>query len=306
MFCVFVAALAVICFTALSTNVSAQDIDDNYDPPAAGEPLTGPRTAKCLIEVQGTEYLRDFCSFLPSNQKDGSFTIAEYVINRSVEAKVILSSPGSKVGVAYWSGPSGGRTDHELGPAHSEGACWRVGDVRGKAETRLCAWSTPAVDQPAPKAPPADTKDFVYYGMRVGMYDAIDSRDQIDTDFARIVTKKNRDAAILRCRSNGDFTAECIESTLREVPTPILTANCVTGTFAYALALGDCNHCKPPQTLKFLGANPHSEEGADFLIQNNSLGETTDGSWASTYQFALDAYSLLCPKTLARARPVRR
>ena len=130
---------------------------------------------------------------------------------------------------------------------------------------------------------------------------------EIDTDCARIVTKKNRDAAILVCRSNHDFTNECIERTLQDAPTPILTANCSAGTFAYALGSGHCDRCEAPQTLKFLGKNPHNDEGADFLIQDLKSGDVgiLDSSWASTYQFALDAYALLCPKTLEKAQPAR-
>ena len=225
-----------------------------------------------------------------------------HVRKHFLKAEVNLSAPTSKDAVASWNGPNGERLV-ELGPAHSEGACWRVGNAKGKDETRLCAWSSLAVFEPTPKEPPANTKEFVYYGMRVGMYDAIASTVGIDTDRARIVTKKIRDAAILACRSNRDFTAECIERTLRDAPTPILTADCSAGTFAYALGLGGCDHCDAPQTWKFLGKNPRSDEGPDFLIQDVKSGETMDGSWASTYGFALDAYKLLCPKALEKAQP---
>jgi hypothetical protein len=206
------ATLAVICCIAFPATLSAQDIHDDDEFRAArehGQNATGLRTANCLIKVQGIEYVRGFCAFIPSDKKDGSFVIAGHVQKRFLEAKVILSAPASKDAVAYWSGPNGERLV-ELGLAHSEGACWRVGDAKGKDETRLCAWNSLAVDQPTPKEPPADTKDFVYYGMRVGMYDAIGSRVGVDTDRARIVTKKSRDAAILVCRSNHDFTDECI------------------------------------------------------------------------------------------------
>jgi hypothetical protein len=303
------ATLAVICCIAFPATLSAQDIHDDDELRAArehGQNATGLRTANCLIKVQGIEYVRGFCTFIPSDKKDGSFVIARHVNKRFLEAKVILSAPASKDAVAYWNGPNGERLV-ELGPAHSEGACWRVGNAKGEDETRLCAWNSLAVDQPTPNEPPQDTKDFVYYGMRVGMYDAIDSRIGIDTDRARIVTKKSRDAAILLCRSNHDFTDECIKSTLHDTPTPILTANCPAGTFAYALGSGDCDHCEAPQALKFLGKNPHSDNGADFLIQDLKSGDVgiMDGSWASTYEFALDAYALLCPKTLEKARPAR-
>jgi hypothetical protein len=242
------------------------------------------------------------------------FTISETVHKRFLRARIILSAPASKEGVAYWNGPNGENTLVELGPAHSEGACWRVGDAKGKDETRLCAWNPKLVtDEPTPKEPPADTKDFVYYGMRSGTYDAISSRVGTDTDHALIVTKKSRDAAILVCRSNHDFTAECIESTLHDAPTPILTANCSTGTFAYALASG-CNHCEVPQSLTFLGRNHESVEAADgselpdFRIEYRDVdgSRILDGSWVSTYGFALNAYALLCPKTLEKARAVQK
>ena len=228
------ATLVVIC--CIPATLSAQDFHDGDELRAArehGQNATGLRTANCLIKIQGIEYVRGFCTFIPSDKKDGSFVIAKRVDKRFLEAKVILSAPASKDAVAFWNGPNGERLV-ELGLAHSEGACWRVGDAKGKDETRLCAWSSLVVDQPTPKEPPADTKDFVYYGMRVGMYDAIDSRVGTDTDRARIVTKKSRDAAILVCRSNHDFTGECIERTLHDALTPILTANCSAGTFAYA------------------------------------------------------------------------
>jgi hypothetical protein len=308
----FVIVLMAACCIAFSAKLSAQGIDVDDELRAArehGQNATGVRTANCLIQVRGVEYLHGFCIFIPSDKKDGSFTLSEHVHKHFLRAKIVLSAPASKDGVASWSGPDGGRTLVELGPAHSEGACWRVGDAKGKDETRLCAWNSKlAVDEPTPKAPPADTKDFVYYGMRTGMYDAISSRAGIDTDRARIVTEKSRDAAIIVCRSNHDFTAECIGSTLHDAPTPILTADCPAGTFAYALGgYGDCDHCELPQSLKFLGRNPHSDKGADFLIQDiKSGGDVMDGSWASTYQFAIDAYALLCPKALEAARSARR
>jgi hypothetical protein len=301
------ATLAVNCCVAFPASLSAQDIGDDDELRATrvhGPYASGLRTAKCLIKVQGIEYLRGFCTFIPSDKKDGSFHIVTTVNKHFLKAEVVLSAPASKDAVAYWNGPNGERTLVELGPAHSEGACWRVGNAKGKDETRLCAWNSLAADQPTPKEPPQDTKDFVYYGMRIGMYDAIDSKVGIDTDRARIVTKKSRDAAIINCRRNGDFTAECIERVLHDAPTPILTANCSAGTFAYALGSGGCDHCEPPQTFKFLGKNLQSDGGPDFLIiQNLKSGSTMDGSWASTYTFAADAYELLCPKTLEKARP---
>jgi hypothetical protein len=305
----FLIVLTATCCIAFSATLSAQDTGADDELRAArehGQNATGVRTVNCLIQVRGVEYLHGFCTFIPSDKKDGSFTLVEHVHNHFLRAEIVLSAPASKDGVAYWSGPDGGRTLVELGPARSEGACWRVGDAKGKDETRLCAWNAKlAVDEPTPKEPPAETKDFVYYGMRTGMYDAISSRDGIDTDHARIVTDKSRAAAIISCRSNHDFTSECIAKTLQEAPTPILTADCPAGTFTDALGSGDCDHCEPPQGLKFLGKNPHSDEGAHFLIQYLKGGDVMDGSWASTYDFAIDAYALLCPKTLEAARSVR-
>jgi hypothetical protein len=150
------ATLAVICCIAFPATLSAQDIHDDDEFRAArehGQNATGLRTANCLIKVQGIEYVRGFCAFIPSDKKDGSFVIAGHVQKRFLEAKVILSAPASKDAVAYWSGPNGERLV-ELGLAHSEGACWRVGDAKGKDETRLCAWNSLAVDQPTPKEPP--------------------------------------------------------------------------------------------------------------------------------------------------------
>jgi hypothetical protein len=306
------AALAVIGCIASSATLSAQGVDVDDELRAArehGQNASGVRTANCLIKVRGVEYLRGFCTFIPSDEKDGSFTIAGNVHERFLRARIILSAPASKDGVASWNGPNGeGTLLVELGLAHSEGACWRVGDVKGKAETRLCAWNSRlAVDEPTPKEPSEHTKDFVYYRMRLGMYDVIASRAGIDTDHARIATEKSRDAAIIVCRSNHDFSVECIERTLHDAPTPILTADCPAGTFAYALGLRDCDHCEPPPDLKFLGRNPHSDKGEDFLIQDLTSGGVgiMDGSWASTYELAIDAYALLCPKTLEKARPAR-
>ena len=99
-----------------------------------------PGYACCLIEVRGIEYVRGFCTFIPSDKRDGSFVIARHVQKHFLEAQVVLSAPASKDAVAYWNGPNGERLV-ELGPAHSEGACWRVGSAKGKDETRLCAWS---------------------------------------------------------------------------------------------------------------------------------------------------------------------
>jgi hypothetical protein len=305
---ILAAALAVVCCIVCSVTLSAQGVDVDDELRAAREHghATGVRTANCLIRIQGAEYLHDFCTFIPSDAKDGSFTLAARVNKQFLSAKIILSAPASKEGVAYWNGPDGGRAPLlELGPAHSEGACWRVDDASAKGGTRICAWNSKlAVEQPTPKEPAAGTTDFIYYGMRAGMYDAIVSRTGIDTDHARIVTAKSRDAAIIDCRSNHDFTAECIERTLRDAPTPILTADCSAGTFADALGSGDCDSCELPQRLKFLGRNPHSDQGPDFLVQYVDGGGAgpLDGSWASTYEFAIGAYALLCPRALERAR----
>ena len=297
-------ATTLACWVGFPAAPSAQTIDHDdrlREAREQGSP-TGLRTANCLIKIQGIEYLRDFCTFIPSDTKDGSFEIVTVINKRFIKAKVVVSAHARKDAIAYWNGPNAERQYVELGPAHAEGACWRVGNAKGKDETRLCAWSSLAVDQPTPKEPPENSKDFVSYGMRVGMYEAIDSRAGMDTDHARIVTRKSRDAAIINCRSNGNFTIECIEDTLRRTPTPILTANCSTGLFAYALGISkDCDHCEVPQVFKFLGKNPHKEEGAEFLIQRVENGYAMDGSWASTYGFALDAYALLCPKTFEKA-----
>jgi hypothetical protein len=299
------AALVVVCCVGFSATLFAQAVDDDELRAARehGQSATGVRTANCLIKVRGVEYLRGFCTFIPSEAKDGSFTIVGHVEKHSLQARVVLPANASKDGIASWNGSSGGTTRLvELGQAHSEGACWRVGDAKGNDETRLCAWNSKlAIDEPTPKEPPPNSTDFVYYGMRAGMYDAIEARSGIDTDHARIVTKKSRDAAIILCRGyNHDFTAECIAQTLSLAPTPLLTANCPAGTFTNPLALGDCDHCQPPQDLKFLGKSPHSDQGPDLLIQTRD-GSLLDGSWASTYSFASDTFRLLCPETLKKA-----
>jgi len=297
-------ALAAVCSVGFSAALFAQAVDDEFRAAREhGLNATGVRIANCLIKVRGVEYLRGFCTFIPSKAKDGSFTITADVDKHFFQARVALLAPAGKDGIASWNGPNGGTAPLvELGQAHSEGACWRLGDAKGKDETRLCAWNSKlAVDEPTPKEPPPDSKDFVYYGMRAGMYDAIEARSGIDTDHARIVTKKSRDAAIIFCRGyNHDFTAECIAQTLLLAPTPLLAANCPAGTFTNPLGLQDCDHCQPPQDLKFLGRNPHSDQGPDFLIQNRD-GSLMDGSWASTYSFASDVFGLLCPETLKKA-----
>lgn len=258
----------------------------------------GVRTAKCLIKIHGVEYLHDFCAFIPGSTQDGSFTIATF----RVEAKVVVSAPASKRGVAYWNGPSRkGAATTELGPVHSEGACW-TGDPKGASEIRLCAWSTLAADRPTPSEP---RTGIVYFGMRDGMYDAIVSSEGMDTDHARIITKKSHDAAIIFCRGQYDFTAECIEDSFRGSPTPILTADCPAGKFSYALRPGPCDRCEPPKDLKFLGKGPKGDGGPNYIIESPGPDgpDVMDGSFASTYDIALSAFAALCPKTLENAGP---
>jgi hypothetical protein len=304
-----VAAFAIIGCVSLAAKSSAQVVDDDELNDARQHGPSGLRTARCLIKVRGVVYLHDFCTFIPGDKKDGSFSLAASVDKRFLDFKVILSAPDSKVGVAYSKLDWDGRV--ELGPAHSEGACWRVGDAKGKhKETRLCAWNSLAVDQPTPEEPTLKRKDYVYYGERMGMYDGIASRAGMDTDHARIVTKKSRDAAIINCRSNHDFTVECIESVLKDAPTPTLTADCLAGTFSNASVGHDCDHCEPPRNLKMLGRNPQAGQagqGPDILIQrlDSDNPEILDGSGASSYDSAIWAYERLCPNT-KRKTPVTR
>jgi hypothetical protein len=68
------AALAVICCMAFSASLSAQgaEVDDELAAVREhGQNPTGLRRADCLIKVQGVEYLHGYCSFNPSDQKDG-------------------------------------------------------------------------------------------------------------------------------------------------------------------------------------------------------------------------------------------
>lgn len=197
------AAVSVVCCLGFSATPLAQAVND-----APGRPRTRPECSRrpdCKLPDQGSwrRISPRLLYFHPSEAKDGSFTITARVDKHFLRARIALLAPAVKDGVASWNGPNGGTAPLvELGQAHSEGACWRVGNAAGKEdETRLCAWNSKlAVDEPTPKEPPPNSKDFVYYGMRAGMCNAIESRSGIDTDHARIVTKKSRDAAIILCR----------------------------------------------------------------------------------------------------------
>jgi hypothetical protein len=234
----------LITFFVTSFNVQIHAADGETGRPA--------RAAQCFLEVSGDYYFGGDCMFAPLD-KLGSFRItgknglsaqvtvkprsAEYVDKQHLPGTMLQPWDGSKEvgsdsGDASWSGPQGGpATAFQLGDLiNNERGCW-VGDDPKEVlkEPQVCAWDKSQRLYLGPT--PVETSWHLAWGERQGMYARIISSSGLDTEHATIVAEPSREGAIIWCRANHDYSAECIKELIgSDTPTikKTLQANCKT------------------------------------------------------------------------------
>ncbi len=241
------------------------------------------RPASCLVEVGGKALISGPCEFVNLDPA-GSFKVS---VAEGAEAEVRVAGKDAKALVR--ASPQGEPTD--LGAFLQDGGCWDpLGDP--EANTKICAFAGAGFDvEPDPKF---DDSAIIYWGSRIGMFDAIDKRQGLDTAHARIVTAASRDGAIVFCREySHDYTQACIAKALAARPPQQLTADCprkrFTGFNGWRVAYVGPNHGDP-------AVMPLTK----YLFRDVASGKLLDGSEASSYPIAEGIYAALCPKTAPR------
>ena len=209
------------------------------------------RAAQCFLGIDGVRYGYGDCLFTPLD-KMGSFRI---VFDKGLSAQVKVEThsadyvdklhlPGTKLqpwpgsteisrgsGDASWSGPQGGdATTIDIGGvANLKNGCWI-----SMPDTHVCAWDKGQRLYLGPT--PVEPNGGLAWGERAGMSARIISSSGLDTENAIVTAERSRDGAIVWCRSDGDFSLECIRHTMED-DGPLarakttLRANCKTKTY---------------------------------------------------------------------------
>lgn len=208
--------------------------------------------------------------------KAGSFKITT---DKGFSALVKVKAP--KTADVSWSGPNGGdAAANSLESAIYESGCWFVDRTLDPTDrTVVCAWSKDArlFLGPTPAEPPSLG---LAWGERDGMDAQILSSAGLGTDNATLTAVKDRNGAIIWCRSNSNYTMECIEGTLKDTGSAlgkaILHANC--------------------KTKKFTDYRGRNLEALDDDILNLDTNEKLGNSASSGSTVALSAFNALCPE----------
>jgi hypothetical protein len=104
---------------------------------------------------------------------------------------------------------------------------WRAS--RGR-KTKICAFT--GADFNVEPDPPVDKSAILYWGVRLGMFDQIDRRQDLDSAHAMIHTVPSRAAAMIYCREFvRDYTQVCIAKAQASRRPQELTADCLRKTF---------------------------------------------------------------------------
>jgi uncharacterized protein len=252
----------------------------NLDEPSQRQPgRLGPATVKCLLEVNDVHYIGGLCTFTPIDSQ-GSFRIAD---GQGLGLIAQVMSTKKDEGAASWNGPLGGNNSGtDLGTAYLQGGCWETD------KARICSWDTDAqvsLEKTPPEPSPGET---VFWGSRVGMYDDIISKADLNSSHAQIRTAPSRNGAITFCRQyDRDYSLKCIENQLANSNVRIITANCASRQFVDFSG----------GSFQFLGPNNNKDGDvtASYLIRNARTGEILDGSSASGYSVEGGIFKALCP-----------
>lgn len=282
-----------------SFSVKSHAAEDKTERPA--------RAAQCFLEVSGVYYFGGDCLFAPLD-KLGSFRItgenglsaqvtvkprsADYVDKQHLPGTMLQPWPGSKEvgsgsGDASWSGPQGGQaTAFHLGEAfNDERGCWVGSDPKDPmTETHVCAWDKSQRLYLGPT--PVEPSSSLAWGERQGMYARIISSSGLDTEYASITAEKSREGAIIWCRVNHDYSAECIRHWLDD-----------DTQFAHEKKTTLHANCKTKKYTDFIGRNLQDLNDDILNLDTNDKLSTYAGGTA----VASSAFEALCPKAAAAA-----
>ena len=249
----------------------------------AGIGCAAARPAYCLVEVGGKALISGPCGFDPLDQ-NGSFKVSG-----DHGAGAELRVKGQDATAAILPAPHGGAAP--LVAVDRYGGCWAtLNDTDRKI--KICAFSSTDFNvEPDPKI---DDSAIVYYGIRLGMFDQIEKRQDLNSAHAMIRTIPTRAAAMILCREySNDYTQACIAQALAERHPQELTADCpgkqFTGFDGWRVAYIGPNH-----------GNASVMPLIKYLFKDVASGRLLDGSSASSYSIAESIYTALCPKTAPR------
>ena len=286
-------AVLNILFVSLFT-IQSHETEDDTERPA--------RAAQCFLEVNGIYYFGGDCLFAPLD-KLGSFRIAlktglsaqviakprsaDYVDKQHLPGTKLEPWPGSKEvgagsGDASWSGPRGGQaTAIQLGETFNSGrGCWVGYDGNDiTKETLLCAWDKNQRLELGPT--PVEPSWTLAWGERGGMYARIISSSGLDTEHASITAEKSREGAIIWCRADHDYSAECIRHTLED-----------DSQFAPERTATLHANCKTRKYTDFIGRNLQAFDDDILDLDTNDKISSSAGGTA----VASSAFKALCPK----------
>jgi len=220
------------------------------------------------------------CNFDPLDH-GGSFKIS---LDNGIDAEVRIN--GKDATATVRSTPQGNATG--LGAVDRDGGCWApVSDVDRK--TKICTFS--GADFNVEPDLQIDNSAIVYWGSRLGMFDQIEERQDLDSAHAILRTIPSRAAAMIYCREfTSDYTQACIAKALAARHPQELTADCPTKRFTGF----------DGWRVAYLGLN-HGDASVmpltKYLFKDLASGQLLDGSEASNYPRAEAIYAALCPST---------
>jgi hypothetical protein len=251
-----------LCFAALVILASARD--------------AAARLAHCLVEVDGKALISGPCAFDPLDA-GGSFKISA---DNGASAEVHIA--GKEASATVWSPPQGST---DLGAVGRDRGCWAP--LKGLSrKTKICAFAGADfnIEQ-------VDKGAILYWGVRLGMFDQIDRRQDLNSAHAVIRTVPSRAAAVIYCREFAhDYTQACIAKAQAARRPQELTADCPRKTFT------GFNGWR----ASYIGPNPGDPAVAPatkYLFKDLASGQLLDGSEASSYSIAEGIFAALCPKT---------
>ena len=246
----------------------------------AGMGCAAARPARCLVEVDGKALISGPCNFDPLDRA-GSFKLS---LDNGAEAEVRID--GKNATATVRSSPQADATP--LGAVDHDGGCWTsLGDGNRKIE--ICAFS--GAEFNVEPDPPVDKSAILYWGSRIGMFDQIEKRQDLDSAHAIIRTVPSRAAAMIFCRDYAhDYTQDCIAKAFAARHPQQLTADCPKRQFSGF----------DGWRAAYVGLN-HGEASVmpltKYLFKDLASGKWLDGSEASSYSIAEAIYAALCPRT---------
>lgn len=246
----------------------------------AGFDCAAARPARCLVELDGKPLVSGPCNF-EALDRGGSFRIS---VDDGGGAEVRVN--GKDATATVLPPPPGGAT--HLAAVDRDGGCWAsLSDADPKI--KVCAFS--GADFNVEPDPQIDKSAIVYWGVRLGMFDQIERRQDLDSAHATIRTIPSRAAAMIYCREYAsDYTQTCIAKALAARHPQQLTADCPRRRFigfdGWRVAYVGLNH-----------GDASVMPLTKYLFRDLASGKLLDGSEASSYSIAEAIYAALCPSS---------